>query len=383
MTTLNLFYATNRRHTGKDRWAPTSYGTDFSSDGQENLRFGRISFTADDNKIKKHLERKKKGEKDGGDGEKLAGYLGECIKKSSTIKPYSEKISHKTADKHQPNAKFGSSALFEDLRKSMLKNSDVIVYIHGFNVSWLDAVAAASSLQLMLNRHKAAGDKDILVILFSWPSNGEALPYVSYKSDRSEASGSGKAFGRGLLKLRDYLEELKTDCKKTNKPLCNQEIHLLCHSMGNYVLQNTLKRMRNFANGRSLPRLFEHVFLCAPDVNDDILEPDKAMGDLHEITRNITVYHNKGDVAMYISDYSKGNPDRLGHEGAARPTQLHRKCHQVDCAPLVSGLVEHSYYLWGPVNNDIAFSIDGVSHDDSTSRRRNRHANYNNVWELK
>ena len=85
---------------------------------------------------------------------------------------------------------------------------------------------------------------------------------------------------------------------------------------------------------------------------------------------------------MSISDYTKGNPDRLGHEGAARPAQLHRKCHQVDCSPLVSGLVEHSYYLWGPVNNDISFSINGVAHDDSSSRRRKRHANYNNVWVL-
>jgi esterase/lipase superfamily enzyme len=378
MTTLNLFYATNRRHQGDNRWSPDAYGTDFSSDGQENLRFGKVSFAADENKIDQLLKRKKKGEKDGGDGERLAAYLAGCLDESSRIKAYSEKISNRTADKHQANARFGSNSLFTDLRKSMLKNCDVLVYIHGFNVSWSDAVASAAALQLMLNRHSAPGDKTILVILFTWPSDGKALPYVSYKSDRTEASGSGKAFGRGLLKLRDYLERLKSD----NTPQCKRDIHLLCHSMGNYVLQKTLERMRSFAYGRSLPRLFEHVFLCAPDVNDDILEPGKAMGDLHEITRNVTLYHNKGDLAMSISDYTKGNPDRLGHEGAARPAQLHRKCHQVDCAPLVSGLVEHSYYLWGPVNNDICFSIDGVAHDDPSSRRRKRHANFNNVWVL-
>lgn len=382
MTTVNLFYATNRRHIGDNRWAPTGYSTDFSSDGQENLRFGQISFDANDTKIKQHLQRKKKGEKDGGDGEKLAEYLAKCVNKSSTIKAYTEKINNKITDKHQKNARFGSLALFEDLRKSMLNKSDVLVYIHGFNVSWENAVASACSLQLMLNRHNKAGDKTVQVILFTWPSDGKALPYVSYKSDRTEASGSGKAFGRGLLKLRDFLEKLKSGSKDTNVKLCNQEIHLLCHSMGNYVLQNTLARMRNFANGRSLPRMFEHVFMCAPDVNDDILEPDQAMGDLHEITRNVTVYHNKGDLAMSISDYTKGNPDRMGHEGAARPAQLHRKCQQVDCSPLVSGLVEHSYYMWGPVNNDILFSINDVAQDDTTSRRRNRHANYNNVWVL-
>ncbi|MDT8281794.1 MAG: alpha/beta hydrolase [Gammaproteobacteria bacterium] len=382
MITVNLFYATNRRHIGDNRWTPTAYSTDFSSDGQENLRFGQISFDADETKINQHLQRKKTGEKDAGDGEKLAEYFARCIKKSSTIKAYAEKISYKSTDKHQEDAKFGSQSLFEDLRETMLNKSDVLVYIHGFNVSWTDAVATASSLQLMLNRHNQADDKTVQVILFTWPSDGKALPYVSYKSDRTEASGSGKAFGRGLLKLRDYLEKLKSDSKEKDKKLCDQDIHLLCHSMGNYVLQNTLARMRNFSNGRSLPRLFQHVFMCAPDVNDDILEPDKAMGDLHEITRNVTVYHNNGDLAMAVSDYTKGNPDRLGHEGAARPAQLHRKCHQVDCSPLVSGLVEHSYYMWGPVNNDITFSIEGVAQDDTTHRRRNRHANYNNVWVL-
>ena len=51
MTTLNLFYATNRRHQGDNRWSPDAYGTDFSSDGQENLRFGKVSFAADEDKI--------------------------------------------------------------------------------------------------------------------------------------------------------------------------------------------------------------------------------------------------------------------------------------------------------------------------------------------
>lgn len=302
---------------------------------------------------------------------------------TSTIKAYHERIRSDIADAHQPNAKFGSNSMFDDLRKVMLKRSDVLVYIHGFNVDWYQAVGGALSLQLMLNRQKYQGGKDVLVVLFTWPSNGQALPFVSYKSDRSEAKGSGYAFGRGLLKLRDFLAELKTDGARSGSPLCDQDLHLLCHSMGNYVLQNTLVRLRDFANGKNLPRLFSHIFLCAPDVDDDVLEAGKEMCDLHEIARSVTVYHNKGDMAMYVSDYTKGHPDRLGHEGAARPAQLHRKAHQVDCAVLVGGLVEHSYYLWGPVNSDIRYSIDGIGHDDDTVRRRRLHVNYNNVWELR
>ena len=62
---------------------------------------------------------------------------------------------------------------------------------------------------------------------------------------------------------------------------------------------------------------------------------------------------------MYISDYTKGNPERLGCSGAARPGQLHTKVNQVDLhaggqgrrsgrAQLLSG---------GHVNADIRMSM--------------------------
>ena len=58
---------------------------------------------------------------------------------------------------------------------------------------------------------------------------------------------------------------------------------------------------------------------------------------------------------------------------------VHHKVHQVDCSPIVSGMVEHSYYQWGPVNTDIRQSIDGVSHQDSL-RRRVKRGIHDNTW---
>ena len=43
MITLTLYYATNRNHLGQDRWKPDGYGSKFSQDGVENLRFGRLT----------------------------------------------------------------------------------------------------------------------------------------------------------------------------------------------------------------------------------------------------------------------------------------------------------------------------------------------------
>jgi len=131
-----------------------------------------------------------------------------------------------------------------------------------------------------------------------------------------------------------------------------------------------------------LPRLFEHVFLCAPDVDDSALEPGQYLAQVDQIARNVTIYHNRGDKAMVISDYTKGNPERLGGSGAAHPALLHNKVHQVECTPIVHDFIQHSYYLTGNVNADIRASIDGWDQDDPR-RIRERNATLNSVWVMK
>lgn len=360
MAKLGLYYATNRAHEGEDRWYPDGYGTSFSSDGMENLRFGWLELEADDAKLAAALA------KDTGygigDGNALVKYLTPLVE-DARIEAYKEAIDRDKSDAVQPDAKFGSKAMFAELQKDMQKRSDVLVYIHGFNVSWADAVASALALQIMANRDGIGDDaQKTTVVLFTWPSNGSAMPYVAYKSDRSEAKGSGYAFARGMLKLRDHLAQLGGFD-------CGQDLHLLCHSMGNYVLQNALERMREFSPGPALPRLFEYVFLCAPDVDASVLEPGQPLGDLHELARTVSVYHNTGDAALRISDYTKGNPDRLGSYGAARSAVLSDKVEQIDCSAIVGGLVEHSYYLDGRVADDILMSIDGFAPEDDRRTR--------------
>lgn len=369
MGKLGLYYATNRGHEGEDRWHPTRYGKAFSADGMENLRFGWLTVDVDDDAVEACLAKEMGAGK--GDGEALATLLTEAAA-AADIEAYREKLDPERADAAQPDAKLGSKAMFKDVQKEMLARSDVVVYVHGFNVSWESAVGSALALQCMLNRDDV-GDpaQKATVVLFTWPSDGLALPFVSYKSDRSEAQGSGYAFARGLLKLRDYLAAL---ADRAGGERCPQDLHLLTHSMGNYVLQNALQRMRDFTPGTALPRLFENVFLCAADVDADVLEPGKPMGDLHELTRAVTVYHNKSDVALHVSDYTKGNPDRLGSYGASRGTQLPDKVHQVDCSAVVAGLVEHSYYLSGHVNDDVVQSIDGVAQSDAKRWRTRKDA---------
>lgn len=373
MGTHGIYYATNRAHDGDDQWHPKGYGTSFSADGMENLRFGWLELDVDDAKVAKCL-----AEDTGygiGGGQSLSDYL-TGLAAGARIEAYKESLDRKKSDARQPNAKLGSKAMFSAVQKDMQKRSDVLVFVHGYSVSWASAVGSALALQIMMSRDGVADDaQKTAVVLFSWPSDGSKMPWVAYRSDRSEAKGSGYAFARGLLKLRDHLTLL-------GGFQCGQDVHLLCHSMGNYVLQNTLERLRDFTPGTALPRLFEYVFLCAPDVDSNVLEPGQPMGDLHELARTVSVYHNTGDAALRVSDYTKGNPDRLGSYGAARAAVLPDKVEQVDCSAIVGGAVEHSYYLDGRVADDILLSIDGFAADDG-KRQRTRKSGAGVRWQMR
>lgn len=376
MTKLSLFYATNRCHDGANRFRPTGYGAKFSDDGAENLRFGTLTVEADEERIAQCMAIH--GEFGTGNGIELASYLAGQAK-SATITAYEEVIPDRTKEaEDQQGRVLGSEAMFADVKKAMEGNTDALVYVHGFNVKWHDAVGSALALQEALNRTAARrSDERVVVILLTWPSEGLALPFVSYKSDRTEARASGYAFGRGFLKLRDFLAKV---VKRGTE--CGQDMHLLCHSMGNYVLQNAIDRLAEFSPG-ALPRIFTNVFMCAPDVDDDVLEDGKPMARLPEIAGNVSIYSNREDKAMIISDYTKGNPERLGRAGPARPALLHRKVNEIDCTPVAQGLdfVEHSYYLAGDVMDDIRQSIDGLP-PGAGARRRVQSQQFPNVWTM-
>jgi hypothetical protein len=363
MEPRRLFYVTNRRHRGRDRFRPSGYGPEASRDGFENLRFGKVSVDVDPAKLQAHF--RQRTDAGIGDGNALSEYLGGRVGQGE-IRAYQESIPDREhPESIQTDARLGSSEMFQELRAAMSQGRDLLIFIHGYNVSWRAAVGSALALQEMINRPGAGvGQRGpAMVVLFSWPSDGSMLPFAAYKSDRTEAAASGYAIGRGLLKLRDYLADL------SKQEYCWSNVNVLCHSMGNYVLQNALRRIEEHAGGGQLPRIFDQAFLCSADVDETVLEPGQPMAKLVQLSRETSVYHNRGDTALYISDYTKGNPDRLGSNGTANPNALHRSVQQIDCSKIVGGLVEHSYFLDGGINRDIRLSLDGLPQGD---RRRPR-----------
>ena len=136
------------------------------------------------------------------------------------IEAYEEKVKADASGANEKGNVWGSQAMFPELKAGMENNTDTLIYIHGFNVSWSAAAGSALALQEMLNRDGFGDPKQrVLVVLFSWPSDGQMVPIYSYKSDRMDAKCSGAAVGRAFLKLRDYLIQLR-DRAKGGEALC-------------------------------------------------------------------------------------------------------------------------------------------------------------------
>ncbi|MCY4441329.1 MAG: alpha/beta hydrolase [Deltaproteobacteria bacterium] len=369
MATTQLYYATNRHYRGRDRWKPTGYGPESSEDGTENLRFGLVTIRYDHATVAGYL-----ADDCGfgaGNGEKLSRYFyGQRSK--ATINAFAEELSKEANESDQPRGKLGSSRAFSELQAKMNRGDHVLIFVHGPNMNWWEAVASALSLQCMLNRH-CGGEASphqsprVHVVLFAWPSGDRKIPRWSYFSDRSDAKLSGYALGRGLLKLRDYLLHARRLARQKGEPPCGRSIHLLCHSMGNYVLQNALERTAKFSVGGRLPRIFQQIFLCAADVSADVFQPGEPFHRLAEMAEAVTIYHNRRDPTLPHSDYAKGATARLGWDGAEWPAYLPDRAHQVDCSRLVSGVIEHSYYHCGAVNDDIRQTIEGMPRTRATT----------------
>lgn len=382
MIALTLYYVTNRNHVGKNQWMPDGYGAGFSADGVENLRFGKVMIQADEQQINQYLNAVS-SDKGTGDGNGLTDYMKGQFKANGKISAFAEVLPDGTH-------RLGSLDMFKEVKAKMMKSTDTVIYVHGYAVSWHDAVANALSLQLMLNkRDENVTNQEVLVILFTWPSDGRyvlsedarKLLLGAYRSDRAEAEVSGGALGRGILKLRDFFIEMR----KTGEQVCNQSIHMICHSMGNYVLQNAISKIANNTPTSSMPSLFEHIFLCSADIDDTVLEPDQPVGILHQLASSVSIYYNREDKALWFSDKLKGNPDRLGTHGAARPAAIHKKINQIDCTSIIrEGVIgnEHSYYMYGKTNHDIRLSIANVNHYDRTLRKRDQIGNFTNEWKL-
>lgn len=239
----------------------------------------------------------------------------------------------------------GSDRLFQDLRKEMVdEKRDVLIYIHGFANSFESSMARAAQLKELYRIQPPDGGPEYepYVFAFSWPSDGKVQPPWKYSSDREDAALSGVAMARALRRLVDFLNAGER---------CEYRLHLVAHSMGNWALRHAVLGLRSLLDGGRLPSIFENAFLMAADEDEDCFEQADKLAGLTELANNIHVYHSRDDLALKVSDQTKGNMDRLGANGPRSFSGISTRitaidCRKVDATEIAHG--KHQYYRLRP-----------------------------------
>jgi esterase/lipase superfamily enzyme len=286
--------------------------------------------------------------------------------------------------------KFGSRTIFEAIRQSMADNKrPTLVFIHGFSNSFQDAIERAGWNSAFL----AAGGFKANMFVFTWPSRGGVantipLPYIDYEHDRRTAAASGPAVARTLRILYDYIDSLQ------RPDWCFQQLHLICHSMGNYVLRNGLQAWlklpdpiastgphqtltyvdRAVRNPIVARRTFDQIVLAAADEDDDAFGDSDKLEFLPRLGNAITVYHTRKDwVLNTLSSKTKFNGPRLGTNGPDNMAGISDKVSAIDVSDVFDyedDFEGHQYYRKVPaIRDDIVAVLSGKRPTEIPNRK--------------
>jgi esterase/lipase superfamily enzyme len=248
----------------------------------------------------------------------------------------------------------GSSKLLSDLRKQMMKDKkDVLVLIPGFANTFISNLQRAAQLSqnYLIEPPGGGAPYEPYVVVFSWPSNGRTIPPWEYHSDRDDAAASGTAMARFMMRVLDFLFE---------KGQCEQRVHLIAHSMGNWALRNAVQGLITLNASARLPTIFTNAFLMAADEDEDTFEEEHKLLRLTELARNIHVYHSRGDKALVISDTTKFNPDRLGSGGPRTFSGISTRIVAIDCGGCDDTIFEHIRHQYYRLRREVIADVRAV-----------------------
>lgn len=210
----------------------------------------------------------------------------------------------------------------------------VLLFVHGFNVEFDEAVVRAAQLSNDLSRDDRF---DVgIPVLYSWPSAG-ALSLEHYQGDRARSLGAAPY-------LEEFLDILTTD-------LDVSRINIIAHSMGNRVLTAALEDYaRDYLERHNRDDLEFRILLVAADVEREIF--DAANGVFDNLDANVTIYTSDTDRALDISAIVNANQQkRLGDTDTNRPyIRMAQNYQTIDATSVTTELfgVGHNYYSDNP-----------------------------------
>ena len=207
---------------------------------------------------------------------------------------------------------------FQDLLSEHSASSDkrALVFVHGFATALPDALMRSAQLKYDLAFRGP-------VVVFSWPSHGNAL---SYPPDAANAEWSQPLLERFLLEV-------------ARNPDIN-EITVLAFSMGAKLTASALARSLSTWPAEHSKKVV-NVVLAAPDIDRDLFLRDHLPSLTGGGSRRVTLYASENDRALDIS--------RRFHQvqrlGSMKPTPaVARGLDTIDATAVDTSLTGHAYY---------------------------------------
>jgi len=232
---------------------------------------------------------------------------------------------------------------------------NLLVFLHGFDNSFENAITRAAFNQQWLQQSGIAG-ADTTVVAFSWPSLGRLVDFPilteDYMRDQTNAGQSGPHVMRFFANLEPIIKSVRAS---------GHRVFLLAHSMGHIALQAAVESW--FAHGQGAASLFDEAFLCAGDERYDSLgyPPPGRLSDLKQLAKRISIYYSPLDGVLCVSNVINGlrrlgqdGPKGAGNQAQFPPAQY----RLIDCSSFADYKRDfqssHQYYRRSPgVRRDI------------------------------
>jgi esterase/lipase superfamily enzyme len=168
------------------------------------------------------------------------------------------------------------SLLNETLKDTPIDDRDVLVFIHGYNVSFVDAALRAAQIGFDLSI------KGVMAF-FSWPSQGSTSAYMA---DEATIEASEAAITQFLVEVATRTEA--------------RAVHIIAHSMGNRGVLRAVSRIAANAEVRSRVR-FNQIILAAPDIDTEVFQ--QLCNAYGSVAARTTLYVSAKDKAVGLSEW--------------------------------------------------------------------------------
>jgi esterase/lipase superfamily enzyme len=212
------------------------------------------------------------------------------------------------------------------LKEGLKNGTDILVYIHGYNSSFDQAIIRAAQIGFDL---KVQG----VTAAFCWASRGELHGYLADEDNV-------KLSERHLAEFLSLLVQ--------NFP--NKKINLMAHSMGNRALLGVVENLVKYPSLKDAK--FGQIFLAAPDIDSRYFQ---LVADIYpSVSERTTLYVCAMDRALGAS----GAVRHDSRAGFVPPVTIVTGIDTVEATNVNLNYLGHGYYAEASaVLYDIAFLL--------------------------